>query len=354
MKIFILADGTLSGNCTHEDIGWQAHLALEARDAEHRLFYHSDTVDRSVFTKGINHLWGRFLKKPFSQLLDPYAKADAALLASLREYAPDVIIAYKAQFLRKQTIREIRKILPRVKIVNHTFDNVFIYPLQLEAAAEYDIFYIADTYVVDKIRRTGCKNATFMPEPCCIQQQRPLTDITDAERAKYECDISLVGSLYPYRALMLESLRGMDFRLWGNYWGFPCREDLEETFAWQKHQGSAVAGREKLLIFNLSKINLTTLQPVECITAGNERIHQTAACNAFQLVEYNPDLEYIYKIGEELITFKSRDEMREKCEYYLAHPQERKAIAQKAYERAIGEHTVEHRLDRMLSDLGMQ
>lgn len=353
MKIFILADGTLSGNCQNEDIGWQAHLALQARSADHRLFYHSDSVDRSVFTKGINHLWGRVLKKPFSQILAPYAKADRALFAALKEYQPDLIIAYKAQFVRKQTIREIRRLLPKVKIVNHTFDNVFIYPLQLEAAAEYDIFYIADSYVVDKLRRIGCKQATFMPEPCCVQQQRPLTDITATERTKYTCDISLVGSLYPYRALMLEGLRGLDFRMWGNYWGFPSREDLEESFAWHQHQGSAVAGREKLLIFNLSKINLTTLQPVECITAGNERIHQTAACNAFQLVEYNPDLEYIYKLGEELITFRCRDEMREMCAHYLAHPEERIAIAEKAYRRAISEHTVENRLDRILADLNL-
>lgn len=353
MKIFLLADGTLSGNCQNEDAGWQMHLALENMNIEHRLFYHSDSVDTSIFTKGINYAWGRFTGKQFAKIKDCYKSADEKLFAELAAFKPDLIIALKAQFLRKQTIQEIKRRYPKIKIVNHTYDNIFIYPLQMQAAPEYDIFYIADSYVVEKARRAGCSNARFMAEPCSVQAQYPLTDITPEEEAKFACDISIVGSLYPYRALMLEALRGSDFKMWGNCWGFSCREDLEESFAWQAHQGSAVAGRDKLLIFCLSKINLTTLQPVECIHAGNERIHQTAACKGFQLVEYNPDLEKVYNLGEELITFKSREEMRELADHYIAHPEERAAIAEKAFIRATTEHTCECRIKEIIADVEM-
>lgn len=354
MKVFILTDGTLSGNCNNEDVGWQAHICLENMRVEHRIFYHSELVIQSDFIRGINQLWSRWLKRPFSALIDRFAKADRALFAALEEYRPDMILAFKAQFVRRETVREIRRRWPQIKLVNCTFDNVFLYPHVLQAAGEYDRFYIADTYVVEKMRRIGCAQAEFLDRFCCPQMQHPLNDITEEERTKHTCDLSIVGSLYPYRSLMLESLRGLDLRVYGNQWGFTSRADLESSYAWQCHQGKAVSGREKLLIFNLTRINLTTLQPVECITSGNSRVHQTAACRAFQLAEYNPDLERGYKPGEELAVYRNRDELRELAQHYLAHPEERERLTARAYDRALREHTGELRLRQIFSDLGLQ
>lgn len=353
MRVLVVADGSLSSGCAQEGTAWHMHLTLEKMGIEHKVFYHSDYVDRSLFTKGLNTLWAKISKKPYACLRDCYAKANNKLFETAREFKPDLVIVFKAQFMLSDAVRELKRIVSPAKIVNFTFDNVFIYPGQLLAAREYDLFYLADSYVLEKMRRAGCENARFMAEPVCEQAHYSLTDITESERAQYTNDLTMVGSLYPYRALMLEALRGLDFKMWGNVWGFSSPAEYRNTYAWEVHQRREAEGREKQLIFALSKINLTTLQPVECVHAGNERIQQTAACKGFQLVEYNPDLERVYELGTELITFKSRDELREKAQYYLANDEERAQIAQRAYDKVLKEHTYGNRLQTMLEDLGM-
>ncbi len=353
MKVLVVADGSLSSACEQEGTAWHMHLTLEKLGIEHKFFYHSAYVDRSLFTKGMNTLWAKVTKKPYAVFKDCNARANQELFKVAREFKPDLVIVFKAQFLLSDAVRELKRIIAPAKIVNFTFDNVFIYPGQLIAAKEYDIFYLADSYVLEKMHRAGCDNARFMSEPVCEQAHHEITDITDAERAEYTNDITMVGSLYPYRVLMLEALRGMNLKVWGNIWGFANPDEYRSTFTWEAFQHRETEGREKQLIFALSKINLTTLQPVECVHAGNERIQQTAACKGFQLCEYNPDLEKVYRIGEELVTFRSRDELREKAEYYLKHPELRQEVIEKAYACVMSKHTYTHRFQTMLADLGL-
>ena len=109
-----------------------------------------------------------------------------------------------------------------------------------------------------------------------------------------------------------------------------------------------VADGEKAKAFNAAKIVLNTMHYAE-IEAVNQRLFETTACGAFVITEWNPALPELFEPEREVVTFRARQELKEKVDYFLAHPEERQEIADRAYARAHREHTYEIRLTRMFT-----
>ena len=62
-------------------------------------------------------------------------------------------------------------------------------------------------------------------------------------------------------------------------------------------------------------------------------------CGAFQISYYVEDLEHCYDIGKEIIIFMDIDDLIEKIRYFLKHDEEREAIADAGYRRAVRDHS---------------
>ncbi|MDI6785760.1 MAG: glycosyltransferase [bacterium] len=103
-------------------------------------------------------------------------------------------------------------------------------------------------------------------------------------------------------------------------------------------------------VFNLAKINLniTRIYALDGIT---DRVYNVLRSKGFLIINYAPVIERQFKIGEELICFKSHEELVDLCKYYLNHENERKAIAEKGYQRILKDHTIEKRAEFMLEKL---
>ena len=83
----------------------------------------------------------------------------------------------------------------------------------------------------------------------------------------------------------------------------------------------------------------------------NMRIFEILSCGAFLLtseVEGN-GFDELFKDGEHLVTYKDKEDLVKKIEYYLTHDGEREAIARKGHELAITKHTYKNRLTEMFS-----
>ena len=59
----------------------------------------------------------------------------------------------------------------------------------------------------------------------------------------------------------------------------------------------------------------------------------------------------LFQIGEEIETFKTLEELKEKIKFYLENPEKRKEIAEKGYLRAHKEHTYKKRLSELVSKI---
>ena len=78
------------------------------------------------------------------------------------------------------------------------------------------------------------------------------------------------------------------------------------------------------------------------------RIWDILACGGFVMTNFQSEIPEYFEIGTDLETYSSKDELIEKCEYYLAHEEERRQIAKNGFEKAKKLHSLEGRLKEML------
>ncbi len=79
-------------------------------------------------------------------------------------------------------------------------------------------------------------------------------------------------------------------------------------------------------VFKESAVNLNiTLRSIQ--SGISLRVLDILACEGFLLTNWQPEIEEYFAIGKELVTYDTFEDLIEKAEYYLNHPQERRAIA---------------------------
>jgi hypothetical protein len=99
--------------------------------------------------------------------------------------------------------------------------------------------------------------------------------------------------------------------------------------------------RHSRIIFNLPIVPTITPRVFEAMGAGAMLLTGRA----------DNGLERLFEDGVHLVTFEGDAELMEKAAYYLAHDEERMAIARAGHERVLAAHTWEARLGALLSEL---
>ncbi len=80
------------------------------------------------------------------------------------------------------------------------------------------------------------------------------------------------------------------------------------------------------------------------------RLFQAVGGRAMGLNEYSPELEELFEIGKEIVTFEYGEigDLREKLKFYVTHDNERERIATAGFERGRKQHTFTHRVRQIL------
>jgi spore maturation protein CgeB len=115
--------------------------------------------------------------------------------------------------------------------------------------------------------------------------------------------------------------------------------------------GGPVYGRDKLSVYVGSTLSLNHHHPMNDIVGVNTRAFELAGAGACQLVDAKEDIARLFKPGEEVLTYRDLSELRQHIDYYLAKPDEARAIGENSRRRALAEHTLRHRIDAMLDVL---
>ena len=99
-------------------------------------------------------------------------------------------------------------------------------------------------------------------------------------------------------------------------------------------------------IFNRSKINLNFT--IRNIRSGLPlRIWDILGSGGFLITNFQPELPMYFENGKDIVFFKDRQDLYRKVKYYLEHEDERKAIAQNAYNKVKKYHGYQQRFDEM-------
>ena len=101
-----------------------------------------------------------------------------------------------------------------------------------------------------------------------------------------------------------------------------------------KKHGYADYRTEMPHIFNRSKINLNiTMRTI--ISGIPLRVLDVMAAGGFLITTYQEEVAAQFADGEELVIAYSPEDLLEKCAYYLAHEEEREAIARRGREKVL-------------------
>ncbi|MDE6845227.1 MAG: glycosyltransferase [Lachnospiraceae bacterium] len=107
-------------------------------------------------------------------------------------------------------------------------------------------------------------------------------------------------------------------------------------------------GKATALVYAGSKINLNiSLKGIEGGTP--QRIMDIMGAGGFVLTSYCAETAELFKEDQEIVMFRTPEELVEKVDYYLAHESEREEIAQRGYEKVMKCYTYENKLSELIA-----
>lgn len=289
------------------------------------------------------------LKKPLTRTLASYTlhffplverSSYTRLLKVTREFQPNLLLVAGGEGPPPSVIGELKR-WTKGKVILWFPDYLGNFGREYIMAADYDAYFFKDRYIVEFFRDKLGKRAFFLPQACNPMWHRRV-ELTEEEKKKYGCDLTLAGNMYYYRALICEQFLDYKFKIWGN--NYPRWLESPVKSIYQNHY---IAEEEKAKAFNAAKIVLNMMHYGELLGV-NVRTFEAAGCGAFQIVDWKPNLDEFFEPEKEVVTFRTLGELKEKVRYYLEHDRERQEIADRGYRRAHQEHTYYHRLTQLL------
>jgi hypothetical protein len=245
----------------------------------------------------------------------------------------DILWVDKGVYVTPETIRTAKTANPGLRVVGYSPDYMaarhnnsrwFIAHSKL-----YDLFVTTKSYAVEWHKATGCKKVLFIGNAYDPAVHRPL-HLAVRTRILLGGPVGFIGAYEGPRAAALAYLgsQGVPVRVYTPKWG-------DQVY------GANVRVDEKLLAaedyartINSFDINLCFLRAMN-LDVQTQRSVEIPACGAFMLAERTAEHQALFKEGVEADFFSDKDELVEKCRFYLARPGLRKRIALAGRKRCV-------------------
>jgi spore maturation protein CgeB len=309
--------------------------AMSRSGAELRIFDASPfaTAQQTFGTLPVSAEGKTYLQGRFAVLLGE------AVVGVAAEWRPDLVLALAQAPLTQPALEGLSTLGATTAF--WFVENVRVLPYWRDVVSHYHhVFAIQPGAVLDQMRVAGARHVHYLPMACDPRLHQPVT-LTEDE-ARFASAVSFAGAPYLNRRHILGAVADLGLRLWGE--------------GWERTPLAALVGRvgrfdlqQMLKVFSGSAVNLN-VHSADHVTGldpdpdyVNPRTFELAACGAFQLVDHRDPLGPLFT-EDEMVTFRTVREMRQLTEHYLAHPEERQAIASSARARATAEHTYDHRV----------
>lgn len=254
-----------------------------------------------------------------------------ALLQQVNSWQPDYLLVIKGEVITAATIQEINR--RGVITINWYSDWYDSWPWIIAHAPAYS-FFVNMCRATHHRLKSIIPNSYYLPVASYIDDPHFKTHIK-----KYP--ITFVGQYTPRRERYFKAINDLGLKIWGYH-------------GWQRSSLKHIAQRPVSVkmtrdIIRASKITVNLLNGSDAKQPDqiNTRTVETTSVGSFLLVKDTPILHQYFHPQKEVVTFKNPQELRQKTIYYLAHDQEREAIARAGYLRAKRDHTFDVRLKEL-------
>lgn len=320
-----------------------------------KLVRNVDIVDMSTPAT----LWYRIANKLF-QLglpvsLPDTAKVNSKIKSRIKSKVYDVIWVEKGLVLWPETLDYIKRSQPNAVLVNMTPDNMMERPWQskqyLKCIPYYDYHITTKPFIIDKFYQKGAKNVICVNKTYQSDFHYP-RELTIEDRKRLGADVGFVGTWDQERcdSMIFLAKNGIKVKVYGEK-------------EWKRYVGKvknltivphSLYDDDYAKSISAFKISLCFLKKRAFDTTTNRSV-EIPACGGFMLAERTSDHLKLFEEGKEAAYFDTNEELLEKCNYYLAHEEERKAIADAGRKRCLkSDYTNEAMLKNVFETIKMQ
>ncbi len=248
-------------------------------------------------------------------------RANKALVETCRNVHPDLLILGHAQYITPETLREIRHILPEIRIglwyVDPLWDEEETRHLRDRLEVIDAVFCSTGGALLEALATPTCA-AGFIPSAvdAGIECHRAF----DTPAAELQHDLLFFGrdKGEPGRRAFLLELKEALPELRVGYYG--CL-DQPGIFGWEKEQ-----------VIRRSKMALNLSRRTDVPLYSSSRIAELMGNGILTLTPRGAGLEGLYA-EDEIVYFDGVGDLAEKVRYFSSHDPERLAIARKGWER---------------------
>ena len=258
----------------------------------------------------------------------------------------DLLLVHRGGYVAEETLERIRRESP-CRTVCFFPDNPFgayTPPLPFGLIGAYDLFVTKDTYFEEEFRLYGFNNVAALPH--AYDPSEFETRFTDEELAPFRADVAFIGGYHPFRERIFSGLtdEGVAFRIWGPRWAQATDPWIRERV----HMQRALDRDEKLKVLQASKILINLQHGAGALYWPDDKVAQYMGAGALMIVNHKRDIGRIFELEEEILTYRSREELQGLIRHYLANEPGRAGIARRGQARARRDHTTAVRFGQIL------
>lgn len=252
-------------------------------------------------------------------------------IAQIRQEKPSIVYFHDISIATKQYIEAIRPYVNLIvgQIACPLFEGTYY--------NGFDILISSLPHFVEKFRTMGI---TAYYQPLAFESSL-FTDIIPYHSRPVVC--SFVGGISSIHTNSLSLLELLATTTECEFWGYGAESLSPASPIRAKHHGE-VWGMDMFMTLQQSKITVNRHGAFAEDYANNMRLFEATGCGALLITDHKKNIEDLFIVGKEIITYTTPEECAEYIRYYSAHPEEAAIIAEAGRQRTLRDHSYKLRM----------
>ncbi|AGB42259.1 hypothetical protein Halha_2385 [Halobacteroides halobius DSM 5150] len=264
------------------------------------------------------------------------------ILDIYRDFEPEIVFVIKGHKLYPKTIKEMKG----SKVVLWMMDSIYRVPETYKNLDLYDYKFMFEKSDVNKLEKEGfC--SYFLPLALDSEIYYPIDK-------KEDIDILFVGSLYPERLEVLDKLINdfpkFNIKIYGKYTNWR-RPNSYINYYLKKYDhyfmNKNILPKKVNELYSRSKL-IINIHHNQSQYGCNPKVFEILGTKSCQLVDNNKFVRQNFS-QEEIVTYFSYNDLKEKIKKYLVDSELRSSISEEGYEKVKKNHNFNRRIQKVIS-----
>jgi len=255
-------------------------------------------------------------------------------MARVKHFKPDVLYCQDLSFFPPGALEELRTTVPLIvgQIACPLPTTNFLKP--------YDLILTSFPHFVPRFHEMGIKSEYFR----IGFDTRVLEIVGQMER---DIPVSFVGGISRHHGKAIPLLEHLAETTPIQFFGYGA-DALPASSPIKRRHGGEVWGPDMYRALARSRMTINRHINVAENNANNMRLYEATGVGSMLITDKKDNLGDLFEIGKEVVAYSSPQEASQLVQYYLAHPEEARAIAKAGQARTLREHTYRHRMEELV------